>query len=190
MFKQHIAKEQKREKYYIGKIIYYNKKVELSTYVMKHSEISRNEYYLLLQKIYATSGYNWYLITNQFPHEDYVWWSYTNYSQNRRLRLYIDELEMYYKTDLGCPHNIISIIEIINVNTYFNRRIRYFFTLMSWAHNIFIYYNRFYRYLHNDKLFGKKQRIPMKHRHKLHFIPYMYHRQITGVKLSKNNLRL
>ena len=190
MFKQHITKEQIREKYYVGKVIYYNKRVELSAYIKKQSKISRNEYYLLLQKIYATSGYNWYLITNQFPHEDYIWWSYTNYSQNRKLRLYIDELEMDYKTDLGCPRNIISIVEIINVNTYFNRRVRYFFTLMSWAHNIFIYYNRFYRYLQNDKLFGKKQRVPTKDRHKLHFVPFMYHRQITAVKLSRNNLRL
>ena len=69
---------------------------------------------------------------------------------------------MDYKCDMGCPHNILAIVELINMNTYFNRRIRYFFTLMSWAHNIFIYYNKFYRYLKNDKLFGKKQRLAIK----------------------------
>ena len=96
---------------------------------------------------------------------------------------------MDYKCDMGCPHNILAIVELINMNTYFNRRIRYFFTLMSWAHNIFIYYNRFYRYLQNDKLFGKKQCLAIKHRHKLHFVAFICHRQYTGVKLGKNNLR-
>ena len=189
MFKQYIRKENKKEKYYIGKILYYNKRIEISAYIKEQSKVSRGIYYPLLQKIYSKSGYNWYLVTNQFPYEDYIWWSYTNYSENRKLRKYIDDLEMDYKTDMGCPHNIIAIVELINMNTYFNRRIRYFFTLMSWAHNIFIYYNRFYRYLKNDKLFGKKQRLAIKHHHKLHFVAFICHRQYTGVKLGKNNLR-
>ena len=188
MFKQVIAKENRREKYYIGKVLYYNKKVETSAYIKNQSKISRKKYYPLLQKIYSKSGYNWYLITVQFSYEDYIWWSYTNYNENRQLRKYIDDLEMEYKTDLGCPNNIIHIVELINMNTYFNRRIRYFFTLMSWAHNIFIYYNRFYRYLKNDKLFGKTRYLAIKHSHKLHFVPFMYHRQLTGVKLNKNNI--
>ena len=189
MFKQYIRKENKREKFYKGRISYYKKKIEKSKYIKKQSRVSSRIYFPLLKRIYNKSGYNWQIISNQFNKEDYVWWSYTNYENNARLRKYIDDLELDYKTDLGCPQNIISIVEVINMNTYFNRRIRYFFTLMSWAHNIFIYYNRFYRYLKNDKLFGKKQRVPIKHRHKLHFIPFMYHRQFTGVKLNKNNLQ-
>ena len=189
MFKQYITKQNKREKYYKGKISYYKKRIERSAYIVNQSRISSRIYFPLLKRIYNQSGYNWYLITNQFPYEDYIWWSFTNYEKNAKLRKFIDVLEMDYKTDMGCPHNIIAIVELINTNTYFNHRIRYFFTLMSWAHNIFIYYNRFYRYLKNDKLFGKKQRLAIKHRYKLHFIAFMYHRQYTGIKLNKNNLR-
>ena len=189
MFKQYIDQGCKKEKYYIRRIGYYNKEIKKSKYIKKQSKISRRIYYPLLEKIYSKSGYNFYLITNQFPYEDYIWWSFTNYNENRKLRKYIDELEMDYKTDSGCPQNIIQIVEVINMNTYFNRRIRYFFTLLSWAHNIFIYYNRFYRYLKNDKLFGKKQRIAIKRGHKLHFVRFMFHRQYTGIKLNKNNLK-
>ena len=189
MFKQYIRKQYKTEEYYIGKVSCYNKKIEKLAHVKKQSKISRRIYYPLLQRIYTKSGYNWSLVTNQFRYEDYVWWSYTNYNENRKLRIYIDQLEMDYKTDMGYPHNIIAIVELINMNTYFNRRIRYFFTLMSWAHNIFIYYNRFYRYLQNDRLFGKKRRLAIKHGHKLHFVRFIYHRQYTGVKLNKNNLQ-
>ena len=189
MFKQYITKNNRREKYYKGKVNYYKKRIEKSEYIVKQSKKSSRIYFPLLKSIYNKSGYNWYLIINQFCYEDYIWWSYTNYEKNTRLRKYIDMLEMDYKCDLGCPHNIISIVELINMNTYFNRRIRYFFTLMSWTHNIFIYYNRFYRYLKNDKLFGKKQHVAIKHRHKLHFVAFICHRQCTGMKLNKNNLR-
>ena len=189
MFKQYITKQNKREKYYKGKISYYKRRIEKSDYIVEQSKASARIYFSLLKRIYNKSGCNWFLITNQFPHEDYIWWSFTNYESNARLRKFIDILEMDYKCDLGCPVNIIAIVELINMNTYFNRRIRYFFTLMSWAHNIFIYYNRFYRYLKNDKLFGKKQRLAIKHRHKLHFVAFISHRQYTGFKFNKNNLQ-
>ena len=189
MFKQYLIKEYSKEEYYKCKISYYKKRIEKSDYILKQSRISSRIYFQLLKWIYSSSGYNWHLISNQFRFEDYVWWSFTNYQQNVRLRRFIDTLEMEYKCDMGCPHNIITIVELINMNTYFNRRIRYFFTLMSWAHNIFIYYNRFYRYLKNDKLFGKKQCLAIKNSHKLHFVAFMCHRQYTGVKLNKNHLR-
>ena len=90
---------------------------------------------------------------------------------------------------LGYPFNIIRIVELINRYSYFNQRIRYYFALMSWAHNIFIYYNRYYRYHKNNRLFGKKEHLNLKHGYKLHFVAYMYHRQFTAVKLDRNHLR-
>ena len=189
MFKRYANRGYRKEKYYIQKAKCYNEEIEKLKHIKKQSIISRRIYYPLLQEMYNRSGYNFYLISNQFPYEDYVWWSYTNYNTNRTLRKYIDDLEMNYKTDSGCPRNIIRIVEIINMNTYFNQRIRYFFTLLSWAHNIFIYYNRFYRYLKNDKLFGKKTRIAIRHGHKLHFIRFISYRQNTGIKINKNNLK-
>ena len=167
---------------------YYKSRVKKTAYFLGR-EISCRLNSQLLKRIYHGSGYNWNLILTLFRNEDYVWWSYVNYQENRKLRRFIDILEMEYKIDSGCPHNIIRIIEIINMNCYFNRRIRYFFTLMSWAHGIFIYYNRFYRYRKNNKLFGKKEHLCIKNGHKLHFVAYMYHRQRTGARLDRNHLR-
>ena len=168
---------------------YYKQKVKQTAYIFQQWKLSSRIYLDLLTRIYNRSGYNWSLISIQFRNEDYIWWSYITYQENRKLRRFIDILEMEQACDRGCPHNIIRIIEIINMNCYFNRRIRYFFVLMSWAHNIFIYYNRYYRYLSNNRLFGKKEHLNIKNGHKLHFIAYMYHRQYTGTKLNKNHLR-
>ena len=52
-----------------------------------------------------------------------------------------------------------------------------------------MYYNRYYRYLSNDRKFGKKKFLKGRHSHKLHLIACLYHRQFTGVKLNKNHLR-
>ena len=164
---------------------YYKTRIEKTSYFIGRN-ISCRLNSQLLKRIYQQSGYNWHLILTLFRNEDYVWWSYVNYQKNRRLRIFIDILEMEHSTNNGCPANIISIIELINMNCYFNARIRYFYSLMSWAHKIFIYYNRFYRYRKNNALFGKKEHLNTKNGHKLHFIAYMYHRQFTGVKLNKN----
>ena len=167
---------------------YYKSKVKKTAYFIGRS-ISCRLNSELLKTIYIRSGYNWHLILTLFRNEDYIWWSYVNYQENQKLRRFIDILEMEHRIDRGCPHNIIRIIEIINMNCYFNRRIRYFFSLMSWAHKIFIYYNRYYRYKKNNRLFSKKEHLNTKNGHKLHFIPYMYHRQFTGARLNKNHLR-
>ena len=167
---------------------YYKYRVKETTYFIGR-KISCRLNSQLLRKIYHRSGYNWHLILTLFRNEDYVWWSYVNYHENRKLRVYIDILEMEHSIDSGCPTNIIHIIELINMNTYFNRRIRYFYALMSWAHKIFIYYNRFYRYQRNNTLFGMKQHLNIRNGHKLHFIAYMYHRQYTGARLNRNHLR-
>ena len=167
---------------------YYRRRVKQTSYFTQEWKIASRINLDLLRKIYNRSGYNWSLILIQFRNEDYVWWSYNTY-QCPNLRRFIDILEMEQACDRGYPKNIIRIVEIINSYTYFNRRIRYFFTLMSWAHNIFIYYNRYYRYQANNRLFGIKQQLNIKNGHKLHFVAYMYHRQYTGVKLNRNHLR-
>ena len=167
---------------------YYAQRVKKTAYIMQENKWSCFIYHNLLKRIYYRSGYDWPLIKIQFRNEDYIWWSYITYKESRTLHRYIDKLEMY-QCNLGFPQNIIKIIELINTHCYFNKRIRYFFTLMSWASNIFIYYNRYYRYKKNNKLFGKKEHLNVKHSHKLHFVAYMYHRQLTGVKLDKNHLR-
>ena len=167
---------------------YYKSRVKKTDYFIGRN-ISCRLNSQLLRKIYNASGYNWHLIITLFKNEDYVWWSYVNYQHNCKLRRFIDIMEMEQSIDSGCPPNIISIIELINMNCYFNLRIRYFFSLMSWAHKIFIYYNRFYRYRRNNRLFGKKEHLDTKNGYKLHFVAYFYHRQFTGVKLNKNHLR-
>ena len=172
----------------MGKDYYYNQRVKQTSYISQEWKIASRINFNLLKKIYNRSGYCWSLISIQFRNEDYVWWSYITY-QNPKLRRFIDILEMEHACDRGCPPNIIRIVEIINMNSYFNRQIRYFFTLMSWAHNIFIYYNRYYRYQKNNRLFGKKQHLDTKNGHKTHFIAYIYHRQYTGARLDRNHLR-
>ena len=167
---------------------YYTQRVKETAYIFKEYKLSALIYQNLLQKIYHRSGYDWSLISIQFRNEDYIWWSYITFRQTRTLARFTDVLEMQ-SCDLGYPKNIIKIVELINLHCYFNRRIRYFFTLMSWASNIFIYYNRYYRYRKNNRLFGKKEHLNLKHGHKIHFIAYMYHRQYTGHRLDKNHLR-
>ena len=181
MIKQLCNKEYSKDEYYTWR-------VKQAAYIFQEYKRSSGIYLDLLRRIYHRSGYDWSLILIQFRNEDYIWWSYITYQQSRELRRFIDILEMQ-SCDKGYPRNIIKIVEIINSHCYFNRRIRYFFTLMSWAHNIFIYYNRYYRYLKNNRLFGLKEHLDLRNGHKLHFVAYMYHRQYTGARLNRNHLR-
>ena len=167
---------------------YYRRRVKETHYIFQEYKLSSLIYQDLLRRIYHRSGYDWSLILIQFRNEDYIWWSSVTYKESRTLNRFIDKLEMF-SCNLGYPQNIIKIVELINLHSYFNRRIRYFYILMSWASNIFIYYNRYYRYQKNNRLFGKKEHLNLKHAHKLHFVAYMYHRQYTGVRLDKNHLR-
>ena len=180
-FIKHIKKEYSKDQYY-------TQKVKSTTYMLGY-RLSSVIYRDLLQKIYNRSGYIWSVISFQFQNEDYVWWSWVNFVENRRLTRLVDELEMV-PCDHGYPKNIMYIIEIINLHCYFNRRIRYFFTLITWASNIFIYYNRYYRYKSNNRLLGKKEHFDFKNGYKLHLVAYINHRQYTGHRLDKNHLRL
>lgn len=180
-FIKHINKEYSKDQYY-------NQKLKKTTHLFTGYKLSCVIYRDLLKKIYNRSGYVWSVISYKFPNEDYIWWSWSNFTENRRLTRLVDELEML-PCDSGYPKNIIYIIQIINSHCYFNKRIRYFFTLISWASNIFIYYNRYYRYKSNNRLFGKKEHFDFKNGYKLHFVAYINHRQYTGHRLDKNHLR-
>ena len=168
---------------------YYTHRIKKTKYMFNGYRLSCVIYGDLLKKIYCRSGYIWAVISYKFPNEDYVWWSWVNFTENRKLTRLVDELEMM-SCDHGCPKNIIYIMEMINLHCYFNRRIRYFFTLISWASNVFIYYNRYYRYKTNNRLFGKKEHLNLKNAYKLHLVTYMNHRQYTGHRLDRNHLRL
>ena len=129
---------------------YYTQRVRETAYMFQEYKLSSVIYRNLLRKIHNRSGYNWSLILIQFRNEDYIWWSYVTYKESRTLNRFIDKLEML-SCNLGYLQNIIKIVELINLHSYFNRRIRYFYILMSWASNIFIYYNRYYRYKKNQQ---------------------------------------
>ena len=112
MIKQKYNKEYNKDEYY-------KRKVKQTAYIFQQSKLSSRIYFDLLKRIYNRSGYNWSLISIQFRNEDYIWWSYITYQENPKLRRFIDILEMQ-ACDHGCPQNIIKIVEIINMNCYFN----------------------------------------------------------------------
>ena len=63
---------------------------------------------------------------------------------------------MEFKLNNGLPKCIIKIVEVINMVTYFNKQIRQFAQILIFTQDVFKYYNRYYRYLGNEKLFNKK----------------------------------
>ena len=116
-------------------------------------------------------------------YEDYIWWSYPNIRQNEVFDLI--NCQICFKRDNGVPKGIMFIVEFINKNTYFNKEIKHFISILSWTTEIFLYYHRFYRMLSNERLFGKKNFLNYKNGHKLHFISYIKHRELTGCRLNK-----
>ena len=131
---------------------------------------------------------DWRILLANFRYEQYVWRFYPNLKKNAKFETISNKLELRYNTN-ALPKNIIFIIGLVNTITCFNRRIKYYLYILHWNQRIFMYYNRYYRYLGNDKKFGKKNCLKYKNSHKLHFIAYMYHRQFTGVRLDRNHLR-
>ena len=131
---------------------------------------------------------DWRILLANFRYEQYVWRFYPNLKENAKFETISNKLELQYKTNT-LPKNIIFIIGLVNTITCFNRRIKYYLYILHWNQRIFMYYNRYYRYLGNDKKFGKKNLFKHKHGHKLHFVAYMYHRQFTAIKLDRNHLR-
>ena len=131
---------------------------------------------------------DWRVLLANFRYEQYVWRFYPNLKNNPKFEGVSNKLELLYKTN-SLPKNIIFIIGLVNTITCFNRRIKYYLYILHWNQRIFMYYNRYYRYLGNDKKFGERKFLKYKHSHKLHFVAYIYHRQFTGARsLDKNHL--
>ena len=143
----------------------------------------------LLKYIKRKCSLDWRVLIANFRYEQYIWRCYPNLKENYAFEAISNKLELRFKTQ-NLPKNIIFLIGLVNKITYFNRRIKYCLYILHWNQRIFMYYNRYYRYLCNDKMFGKNKKfLNYKHGHKLHFVAYMYHRQFTGVRLDKNHLR-
>ena len=123
-----------------------------------------------------------------FKYEQYVWRFYPNLKENAKLETVSNNLEFHFKTN-SVPRNIIFIVGLVNTMTCFNGRIRHFLYIIHWNQRLFMYYNRYYRYLANQKKFGKKTILKKKHNHKLHLVACIYHRQLTGIRIEKNHLR-
>lgn len=117
-------------------------------------------------------------------YRNYLWWCSRTFKQNESFRLFNTNLHL--KTNHGLPKCIIKIVELVNQVSYFNKEIRKFVRASTWYKHIFMYYNRYYRYLQNERLFGKKKFLNYKHGHKLHFISYIRAREINGHRFNKN----
>ena len=113
-------------------------------------------------------------------------WSYPNFKQNKKFKSFNRALD--FKVDNGVPKCIIKIVQIINEITFFNKKIREFVRILTWCQHTFRYYDRYYRYQLNEKLFGKKNFLNYRHGHKLHFISCIKNRELTGARLNKNHL--
>ena len=122
-----------------------------------------------------------------FRYEQYVWRFYPTLKMNIKFTMNSRELE--FKRNNSTPKNIIFIVYLINKMTCFNATIRYYCYILEWSQKMFLYYNRYYRYLGNERKFGKKNILNKRNSHKVHFIPCIYHRQITGIRVQRNYLR-
>ena len=138
-----------------------------------------------MEKIRQNSVFDWRLIQNIY-YEDYIWWAYPNIRRNEKLDLFIRQLNFIRNN--GIPKYIMIIVEFFNKITYFNENIKHFIWVLTWSREIIIYYNRYYRYLKNERLFGKKNFLSYKNGHKLHFISYIKNRELTGVRINKNHM--
>ena len=143
---------------------------------------------LILKYIEIQSRLDFTILLINFKHESYVWRFYPILKRNPKITALSLELESK-KINNGLPENIIYIVYLVNRMTCFIARVKFYFYVVHWSDKIFLYYNRYYRYLANEKEFGKRKIIPKKYSHKVHFIPYLYRREITGMRIEKNHLR-
>ena len=131
---------------------------------------------------------DWRILLVHFKYKQYIWRFYPNLKRNPKLDIVSNKLEFDPETN-SVPKNIIFIVGLINTLTCFNHRVRYYLYILHWSQKLFLYYNRYYRYLANEKKFGKKTLFKKKHGHKVHLIACIYHRQLTGIRMEKNHLR-
>ena len=143
------------------------KDIELLAYIKKHSKI------------------DWKILLINFKYEVYVWRFYPTLKNNLKITTFSKQIELN-KTNNGLPKNILFIVYLVNSVTCFNARVRYYFYILNWYQKIFLFYDRYYRYLGNEKKFGKRKIVPKRYSYKVHFIPYFYRRQLTGVRIDRN----
>ena len=160
-----------------------------------HFDSRKNSKYItkidieLLEYIKKQSKIDWKILLINFRYEQYVWRFYPILKRNLKIDTFSRQLELS-KRNNGLPENIISIVYLVNRITSFNKRIKYYFYILHWNQRIFLYYYRYYRYLENEKKFNNKTKILTKRNsYKIHFIPYIYRRQLTGMRIERNYLR-
>ena len=162
-------------------------------YHFDHFDSRKNKVYIteedieLLKYIKNKSIVDYRTLLCHFRNEQYVWRFYPTLKTNLTFTKISSEIE--FETNNSIPKNIIFIVYLINKMTCFNARIKYYFNVLSWSQKMFLFYNRYYRYLANEKKFGKKTLMKKKNNFKVHFTAWICHRQITGIRLQKNYLR-
>ena len=154
----------------------------------KNSDYTSEDDIELLRYIKRKCKLDWRILLVNFKYEQYIWHFYPNLKENPKLETFSNKLELDFKTN-STPKNIIFIVGLVNAMTCFNDRLRYYLYILHWNQRLFMYYNRYYRYLANEKKFGKKTIFKKKHSHKVHLVACMYHRQLTGIRIEKNHLR-
>ena len=154
----------------------------------KNKDYTSEEDIKLLEYIKNKLKLDWKILLNNFRYEQYIWRFYPTLKKNPKFETVSRKLELA-ETNNSTPNNIIFIVYLINKMTCFNARIRYYFYILNWYQKIFLYYNRYYRYLGNKRKFGKKKILQKKNSHKVHFVACVYHRQLTGIRLERNHLR-
>ena len=153
----------------------------------KNKDYTSEDDIKLLEHIKNKSRTDWKILLINFRYEQYVWRFYPTLKENPKFVTISRELE-FGKNNNSIPKNIIFIVYQINKMTCFNRRIRYYFYILNWYQKVFMYYNRYYRYLGNETKFGMKKTLQKRNSYKVHFVACMYHRQITGIRLEKSHL--
>ena len=146
--------------------------------------ISKVDVYLL-NYIKRQSRIDWTILFINFRYESYVWRCYPTLKKNLEIATFSRQLELE-KRNNGLPKNILFIVYLVNRVTYFNARIRFYFYVLHWSQKIFLVYDRYYRYLDNERKFGKRKIIPKTYNYKVHFIPNLYRRELTGTRIQKN----
>ena len=170
--------------------------VEMFKQAYDHYDSRKNSKYItkqdleLLTYIKKQSKVDYIVSIVNFKYEQYVWRFYPTLKKDPKLSTFSQQLELSNRNN-GLPENIIFIVYLVNRTVCFNKRVKFFFFITHWNQRMFLYYDRYYRYLYNEKKFSKKKRklLPKRNSYKVHFIPYIYHRQLTGKRLQRNYLR-
>ena len=153
----------------------------------KNKEYISEEDIKLLKYIKNKSRVDYKILLYNFSCEQYVWRFYPTLKTDAKFIMMSRKVE--FKRNNSIPKNIIDIVYLINKMTCFNARIRYHFNILEWSQKMFLYYNRYYRYLANETKFNKRKLLKKRNSHKVHFTAWIYHRQITGIRLQRNYLR-